>query len=370
MMKRILTRLTRVVPIGACALLFAANANAFDMHAHAEAGAAHFLGVGGAWQAHEIGTGAVGSGSLELPLPYRFGLELRFVAGRFADGQAPLDPSMRRTQNAALYGLSAGLRWQPLWDDRGLWFATSFGKTETGDLVRNVFDARVGWDFRLGGAFSGGPFVGYMQVIQPNDNLRPEDGRIAMFGLHLAIDNIPGLTGAGAGPQPIERNDVAPAPKPAPAPKSAPKPMVAVAPPPPAPEVAPVSYEAPPTATVTENEIVISDHVYFDLNSPNLTKGSQAVLQSVALTMIAHPEIEVLEIDGHTDDLGSDEWNQKLSVSRANAVRSALIGLGVPAARLTVQGFGKSKPLVWGADEDSRQRNRRVEFVIQRRTAQ
>jgi outer membrane protein OmpA-like peptidoglycan-associated protein len=366
MMQRTLSRITRAVPIAAGALLFASNANAFDMHAPAEAGAAHFLGLGGAWQGREIGTGAVGSGSLELPLPYRFGVELRFVGGRFMDGQAPLDPTMRRTEHASLYGISAGLRWQPLWDDRGLWFATSFGKTQTGDLVRNVFDARMGWDFRLGGAFSGGPFVGYMQVIQPNDNtMRAEDGRIAMLGLHLAIDNIPGLTSAPV--RPIERNDVAEAPKPPPAKKSAPKTEVAA--PPPVPEVAPATYEAP-TAMVTETEIVISDRVHFDLNSPNLSKDSKAVLESVAMTLLAHPEIEVLEIDGHTDDLGTDEWNQKLSVSRAAAVRAALVDLGVPPSRLAVQGFGKSKPIASGADEDARQKNRRVEFVIQRRTAQ
>lgn len=379
MMKRT-SRIARFAPLAASIALTSSSAYAFDipMRAHAEGSAAHFLGLGGAWQGREIGTGTIGSGALELAITRRIGIEGRLTAGRFLDGQPPLDASLHRTENAGLFGYMGGLRFQPFDDDGGLWIGAAAGKITTGDLKRTVFDARIGWDFRLGNMFRGGPFVGYMHIVQPNDGaLRPEDGRVAMLGLHLAFDDIKPIVTS----TPSEKKQKDDGPKPAPvvakAPE-APKPEESKTPPgvgvnePFVPDCTVDPYQpdcTPPTAVVSGDSIVISDHIHFDVNSPNLTIGSDAILETVARTILDHPEIELVEIDGHTDDLGSDEWNQKLSVSRAEAVRAALVHIGVAESRLVVRGFGKSQPLVSGNDEASRKKNRRVEFVIQRRTA-
>jgi outer membrane protein OmpA-like peptidoglycan-associated protein len=71
-----------------------------------------------------------------------------------------------------------------------------------------------------------------------------------------------------------------------------------------------------------------------------------------------------VEIDGHTDDVGSDAANDALSLARATSVMSYLTSHGVRADRMTAKGYGKTKPLKKGTDEESRAKNRRVEMVI------
>ena len=69
-------------------------------------------------------------------------------------------------------------------------------------------------------------------------------------------------------------------------------------------------------------------------------------------------------MNGHTDDVGSDAYNQALSERRAQAVRDYLVKAGLPAQILTVQGHGKSLPLVRGTSEAARAKNRRVELGL------
>lgn len=86
----------------------------------------------------------------------------------------------------------------------------------------------------------------------------------------------------------------------------------------------------------------------------------RALLADVARILIANPTVE-LEIQGHTDDR---ERAPGLDVARAGAVRDALVARGVPAARLTVAGYGATRPRVRAASEADRAQNRRVEFVL------
>ena len=79
--------------------------------------------------------------------------------------------------------------------------------------------------------------------------------------------------------------------------------------------------------------------------------------------MLAHPGLN-LNIEGHTDSIGSDEFNQKLSEQRAEAVRKHLIEQGLPDDNLTAVGFGKSMPVADNSTVAGRQQNRRVEIVI------
>ena len=69
-------------------------------------------------------------------------------------------------------------------------------------------------------------------------------------------------------------------------------------------------------------------------------------------------------MEGHTDSVGSDEYNQKLSEERANAVRGYLRDQGVPGNTMTAAGFGKGSPVASNDSAAGRQRNRRVEMVV------
>jgi outer membrane protein OmpA-like peptidoglycan-associated protein len=77
-----------------------------------------------------------------------------------------------------------------------------------------------------------------------------------------------------------------------------------------------------------------------------------------------NPNLEQVEIQGHTDNTGGRELNQRLSDSRANAVRDWLIKAGINAGRLTAKGYGQDKPLAPNVTEANRARNRRVQFII------
>lgn len=109
-------------------------------------------------------------------------------------------------------------------------------------------------------------------------------------------------------------------------------------------------------------ELLNTTSIRFRTGSANIDNKSQALL--VALAEIANDCDGDLRIDGHTDDVGSDENNQVLSQKRADAVASALTGLGVEAARLTATGYGESRPVGDNATEAGRARNRRIVIRI------
>ena len=106
----------------------------------------------------------------------------------------------------------------------------------------------------------------------------------------------------------------------------------------------------------------ISD-VLFDFNKYTLKPGAREKLAKVSGILLAYPGLKI-QLEGHTDSIGSDEYNQKLSEDRAGAVREYLVGQGVPAATVTATGFGKSQPVASNDTAAGRQRNRRVEMVV------
>ena len=101
----------------------------------------------------------------------------------------------------------------------------------------------------------------------------------------------------------------------------------------------------------------------FKFNKFNLGETEKGYLDQVADWIKSEPEINV-EIGGHTDSVGSDSYNQKLSEQRAKAVCDYLISQGVDKARLTYKGYGESEPIATNETEAGRQRNRRVELKI------
>jgi len=119
-----------------------------------------------------------------------------------------------------------------------------------------------------------------------------------------------------------------------------------------------------PRVIYEEGQVKILDNVRFKSGSAQIDPASYSLLDQVALTLKANPEIKRIRVEGHTDATGSREMNIRLSKARAEAVRRYLIAKGVSPQRLTAEGYGPDKPLVSGDDAASRAKNRRVEFVI------
>ncbi|ROL59654.1 VWA domain-containing protein [Bacteroidetes/Chlorobi group bacterium ChocPot_Mid] len=103
--------------------------------------------------------------------------------------------------------------------------------------------------------------------------------------------------------------------------------------------------------------------ILFDFDSAVVKEESYWVLDEIADKLLSLPRVK-LEIQGHTDNIGEIEYNQKLSEKRAEAVRESLIKRGVEANRLRSRGFGESKPLAPNDTEEGRAKNRRTQFVI------
>ena len=101
---------------------------------------------------------------------------------------------------------------------------------------------------------------------------------------------------------------------------------------------------------------------YFDSGKATLRPDADAVIERVHALLQADPALK-LSIEGHTDDVGSDAANLKLSTARAAAVVTALVKRGIAAERLTSGGHGEAKPLADNATSSGRAKNRRVELV-------
>ncbi len=122
-----------------------------------------------------------------------------------------------------------------------------------------------------------------------------------------------------------------------------------------------------PKAVVTAKEIVINDTIEFEVGKATLLPESLAVIDVVASLMKENPDILKIEVQGHTDDTGKASDNRKLSQARAEAVVAALVERGIDKKRVAPKGYGQSKPLVNEKTDEARQKNRRVQFVIQKR---
>ncbi|MFL5344676.1 MAG: OmpA family protein [Hyalangium sp.] len=105
--------------------------------------------------------------------------------------------------------------------------------------------------------------------------------------------------------------------------------------------------------------------VNFDFNKATLRPESTSVLQKAATTLQSLPQLKI-EVQGHTDNVGDDAYNARLSDQRAEAVRTWLVGHGVAADRLSSKGYGKSKPIATNDSDEGRARNRRVELTCVR----
>jgi outer membrane protein OmpA-like peptidoglycan-associated protein len=111
--------------------------------------------------------------------------------------------------------------------------------------------------------------------------------------------------------------------------------------------------------------IVNLSDVLFDFNQASLKPGAREKLSKLAGIMIAYPGAYKIEIEGHTDGVGSQDYNQKLSEDRAETVHAYLVKEGIATDRIiAVRGFGKIRPVATNDTPEGRQQNRRVELVI------
>ncbi len=110
-------------------------------------------------------------------------------------------------------------------------------------------------------------------------------------------------------------------------------------------------------------KITFDSGLMFPVNGFDLNDNSRKNLDNLAETLKKYEDTNIL-IEGHTDNTGAEEYNQTLSVKRANSVESYLKGLGVPGSRFEVVGYGEMQPIASNDTEAGRQENRRVEVAI------
>lgn len=109
---------------------------------------------------------------------------------------------------------------------------------------------------------------------------------------------------------------------------------------------------------------VVLKGINFETNKAVLTPDSWSILGSAYNAMIANPDVQI-EISGHTDNVGSQEYNQTLSLERAQAVRTWLINKGIVSTRMKTSGKGENEPVVSNDTKTGRAENRRIEFYVQ-----
>ena len=157
-----------------------------------------------------------------------------------------------------------------------------------------------------------------------------------------------GLQGCDGVPPP----PAPPAPVPAPAPRAAPAPGA------PAPAPAPAVVAAP-----TSEKVTFAADAFFDFDKAVLKPEGRAKLDDLVSKM-SGLNLEVIIAVGHTDSVGSDAYNQKLSIRRSEAVKSYLVSKGVEKNRVYTEGKGKKQPVADNKTAEGRAKNRRVEIEV------
>ena len=114
-----------------------------------------------------------------------------------------------------------------------------------------------------------------------------------------------------------------------------------------------------------ENEIAVrlTNDILFDFNSSALRYESQQTLRDLSTNFQRYPD-EAISVEGHTDNVGTTDYNQTLSERRAYTVKDYLTSQGVPSSRITATGYGETRPKAGNETPEGRQLNRRVEIHI------
>ena len=151
----------------------------------------------------------------------------------------------------------------------------------------------------------------------------------------------------------------APAPVAAPAPAPAPAPVAA----PPAPAAAPVPAPVVVPAAPVSEKVTFAADAFFDFDKSVLKPEAKAKLDDLVSKSSA-VALEVIIAVGHTDSVGTDGYNQKLSISRSEAVKAYLVGQGIEKNRVYTEGKGEKQPVADNKTSEGRAKNRRVEIEV------
>jgi OOP family OmpA-OmpF porin len=190
--------------------------------------------------------------------------------------------------------------------------------------------------------------AGYLQdargsaVISTNGNCWHTGGWRPVLATVVGCDGVVAKTSAVSAPQ-------IPAPQ---APPTQVAPSIAKAP----------AAPAPPIETVVE-KITLDTDAYFDFDKALLKKGGEDSLKLLANRLLGM-SIKVIVATGHTDAIGAQAYNQKLSERRAAAVKSYLLSQSLPADRIYTQGKGESEPIASNNNSKGRSENRRVDIEV------
>ncbi|MFZ0257434.1 MAG: OmpA family protein [Gammaproteobacteria bacterium] len=117
------------------------------------------------------------------------------------------------------------------------------------------------------------------------------------------------------------------------------------------------------TKRTSRGIVVTLDSVLFEFNKATLKPGAQREISRLASVLTDHPDRNLI-VEGHTDSVGSDNYNQRLSQQRAQSVKDALIRQGVNPNRITATGYGEAYPVASNNTAAGRQQNRRVEVIV------
>jgi OOP family OmpA-OmpF porin len=372
---------------------------------HAQAGPAHAISTP---QSRELSWGGSGQISAEWPWSRVFSGQLALGVAALAEGDAPSDPSLAKRGTGVLVAPMLGVRVQP-WAD-GVWVGLNAGTGVTGPKLRPLLDAQVGYDVFVGRGndFAAGPVIGYSQVVEPDDSLRPEDARMLSAGLHVTFGRR-GPAPHAAASEDRARNGCPPvrasmpdlradrdadtvfddedACADVPGPRTA-DPKTNGCPPPPdrdgdqiadredaCPDVPglksddPRSHGCPPAVEeirLLGDRIVLDDIIHFDVDSPRVKHVSWPLVNRVAKFINATPDITEIDVEGHADETGTEAYNLVLSQERAKTIRRLLTHFGVSADRIITLGYGESRPRAHGQRPEQLSENRRVEFIVVR----
>lgn len=340
-------------------LLVLGGSSAFaaePIRVHVAGGATQALG---GEQANQFGTGGTGEATVELPTNARIGFQAGAGATVLSKGDSSKNPAIASTSTGSAFMGTLGLRARAFGEGHpgGPWIDSNMGVAHTGSVMRPAFEAHIGWDIRVSSEsrIDIGPFVGYTQIFQPDTEVRGTDARLLTAGLSISL-------GAKDKPRAVQPKQ-----------EAAPE-MVEAIVDRDQEELADVTDVCPDGETASmeegcvgeiriyENRILLDDIIHFEFGSAKVRPQSYRVVKKLAKFIVEHDEIVDVSIEGHTDEIGTEEYNQHLSVDRASAMRELLVMFGAPAKQLHIVGFGKShlKIVTLKAEEQ----NRRVELFV------
>jgi OmpA-OmpF porin, OOP family len=391
----------------AAVVAYAANAQADEPRLHLTAGVAHAVGDP---QQSEFGAGGGGTLAGEIPTGKVLGVELEVSALALTAGSAP---GARVASPDIGFGLGGmlGLRVRPFGASApaGLFADAHGGVVYTGDVARPGFDAQIGYDCRVRGTrWDVGPFLGFTEILETSRSIVPGAAQVFLVGAHIALG---AREPVRAPPPPAEREAVRIV-DPCAVASAVGCPLsdrdhdgVLDA------DDACADVPGRPTADETTNGcpradrdndlvfddedacpdvpgvrtadertngcpaprnrvsvqgslIMLGDIIHFDVDSPRVRHKSWTIVQNVAEFLKANPDITEIDIEGHADEVGPDDYNLALSRARAAAVKQLLAKYGVATDRLTLHAYGESQPRAKGHTEDAFRQNRRVQFVV------